>query len=367
MKLSQLVAYLNHLEEFDTQKAQQAIMPHLDPVLHKISTHDLQFSHFTQTLTNLRANVQSVLAEFDDTIDLLKKEILSGIESMEPHYLRESYKLYSEDMVNDSNELILDRRPSLPEDVTNYVRARLMRHSDWHHPAMIIRPGLESWINDLVALDPMYLVDINHDLTEPAASRFTPEYKGRLRRYTIRESTDGTMLKGLPQDQMALVLAYHYFNFKPLEMIRCFFQEIYHCLKPGGCLIFTFNNCDRSGGVELAERYFMCYTPGRLVLSAAEMIGYETVHVYDIDAAATWVELRRPGELQSLRGGQSLAKILPKPLEQRLDFVNKTSYTEQDLSDIRHRAIEVGIPENEDFYKLSAQELLRRILQKETQ
>ncbi len=365
MKLSTLVAYLNHLEQFDTSKARLAMAPHLEPVLHKVSTHDVQFRDFTQTLTEIRDSVQHSLIRFDDTIADLKQEILSNIENMEPHYLRESYKLYSENMVNDSNDLILSRRPNLTVDAENYVRARLMRHSDWHYPAMIIRPGLESWISDLVALDPMYLVDINRELTEPAASRFTPEYKGRLRRYVIRESTDGVMLKNLPQNQMALVLAYNYFNFKPLEMIRCFFQEIYHCLRPGGCLIFTFNNCDRSGGVELAERYFMCYTPGRLVLSAAEMIGFETIHVYDIDAAATWVELRRPGELNSLRGGQSLAKVITKPLEKRLDFANKKSYTEEDLSQIRHRAAEVGITRDDKFYKFSARELLDLILQKE--
>jgi hypothetical protein len=89
-------------------------------------------------------------------------------------------------------------------------------------------------------------------------------------------------------------------------------------------LAFTFNDCDRWGGVEMAERHYACYTPGRLLLAAAELTGYESLHRYDIDAGITWLELRRPGVLHNLRGGQALARILPESSRATLEVSNIT-------------------------------------------
>jgi SAM-dependent methyltransferase len=310
MKLSRLVAYARHLDRFDTARTSAAMVQHLDPMIHTVGTHELQFRDFADQLRDIRADIDSRVTLFDRVLENLRQELQTNIEALEPHYLHESYNLYSQGMVNDSNQHILERRPQLTPDAENYVRARIMRHGDWHYPGMILRPGLESWITDLVALDPLYLVDINLDIMQPALERFNPEYQNRLRRYVIQESMEHVMMADLPQAQMSMILAYNYFNFKPLELIRCFLAELYQCLKPGGTLMFTFNNCDRAGGVDLAERYFMCYTPGRLVLAAAEMLGFEVTHTYDIDAAATWVELRRSGTLVNHRGGQALARIV---------------------------------------------------------
>jgi hypothetical protein len=312
MKLSNLVAYLNHLDSFDTQGAQQVLQQHVDPVLHVIKTHDLQFSGIVDRLGTARRTLDTTLSDIDSAILDLKKEIKSNIESMEPKYLVASYNLYSEGMVHDTDQHILERRFALDEASRDYLRARIMRHSDWHYPGMMIRPGLENWIQDLVALDPMYLVDTSDSLLDPCRQRFPIEYQNRLRSYVIKESTEHTMLAKLPQQQMAFVLMYNFLHYKPMELIRCYLQEIYGCLRPGGTLAFTFNNCDRTGGVSNAERFYMCYTPARLILAAAEFAGFEITHVYHIDAASTWVELTKPGKMTNIRGGQTLAKIVTK-------------------------------------------------------
>jgi len=54
----------------------------------------------------------------------------------------------------------------------------------------------------------------------------------------------------------------------------------------------------------------MCYTPGGLLRSLCESLGFEISQHYLIDHSNTWLEMRRPGALTSLRGGQSLAKIV---------------------------------------------------------
>jgi hypothetical protein len=49
-----------------------------------------------------------------------------------------------------------------------------------------------------------------------------------------------------------------------------------------------------------------------LILNTAKNIGFQLVHQHSLDSAMTWIELQRPGQLTSLRGGQSLARIVAK-------------------------------------------------------
>ena len=76
----------------------------------------------------------------------------------------------------------------------------------------------------------------------------------------------------------------------------------------------TFNDCDRAHCVALTERNYCCYTPGKRVKAIAKRIGYKQQFTWNDTQNLTWLELRKPGELESLKGGQTLAKILPKTL-----------------------------------------------------
>jgi hypothetical protein len=77
-------------------------------------------------------------------------------------------------------------------------------------------------------------------------------------------------------------------------------------------LAMTFNDCDYWQGVALVERYYSCYTPGFLVKELATSLGYEIEFSYNNNTNITWLELKKPGKLQSLRGGQTLAKTVVK-------------------------------------------------------
>ena len=109
-------------------------------------------------------------------------------------------------------------------------------------------------------------------------------------------------------------LAYNHLNFRPFEIIKKYFNEIYYKLRPGGMFVLTFNDCERANAVSLVEQNYGCYTPGYLVEQLARTFGYEIVYKYTDGGPSTWIELKKPGEMTSLRGGQALAKIVPKPV-----------------------------------------------------
>jgi hypothetical protein len=116
----------------------------------------------------------------------------------------------------------------------------------------------------------------------------------------------------LPDNQFGICVAFDFFNFKPFEIVKQYLIEIHEKLRPGGTLAMTFNDCDRAHCVALVEKNFCFYTPGTRVKATAKSIGYRQIFSWTDTGNLTWLELRKPGELESIRGGQTLAKIVNK-------------------------------------------------------
>lgn len=311
MKLSELVAYRHRLSESRPRASELIVRQDFGPALHEVESCAIQYSDLTDQLAHNYQTIQDHMEHFHVTMDGILAQIDQTINTMQPAYFAASYKLYQEMMEHDTDDYVLNRRFNLPDSAIAFIAARIRSFGDWHWPAMIIRPGLEDWIQDLVACDPLYLVDRNYDLLQPAVDRFNPEYQRRLRRYVMDE-TQQNMLADLPQDQFGFVLAYNLLNYKPLEIVKFYLGAVFGCLRPGGVFGFTINDGDKAAGVTLAERSFMCYTPASMVKALALSLGYTVHKIYHIDNSNTWVELQKPGAHVSLRGGQALAAVVPK-------------------------------------------------------
>jgi len=312
MKLSELVAYKTALSKLTTRTIQRDVELGLGQITHLVDSRSIQLGDFNQQLHNQYREIYHSLDQFEVLVNALKKEVDAQIEIAEKPWFQESYRLYDQEMRNDSAGHILNRRPILSEDTENFLRVRIQNYVDWQHPGMIIRPGLEKFVEDMVGYDPLYLIDQNHELLKPAVEKFTEEYQSRLRLYTVKENIDAEILDKIPSSQFGLCLAYNFFEFKPLEIVRKYMTEVYQKLKPGGTFIITFNDCSRDKAVMLAEQRYACYTPGDLIKELAANIGYVQKFSWDNDGPTTWLELKKPGELTSLRGGQTLAKIINK-------------------------------------------------------
>jgi len=312
MKLSSLIAYKNLLEEMIPLDTVPLAHDKLAPVLYTVQSNEVQFANLTEQLETDYRLVLEKLDQFDQTAEKIKNQIDSLIDQNESVYYENSSELYRQMMQYDSNEYVLNRQQPLTVEIKELIIARLQRHGDWHHAGMIIRPGHEDWINLLVGCDPLYLVDTNKELLDPAVLRFNDQYQRRLRTYEADESSTDAILKLLPQEQFAFCLVYNFFNFKPMEIVTRYLSELFYKLKPGGTVALTINDCDRAGAVKLAESGFKCYTPKSAVVEHCCSLGFELLTSFHIDAASTWLEFHRPGELTSLRGGQALAQVFSR-------------------------------------------------------
>jgi SAM-dependent methyltransferase len=318
MKLSKLVQYKNQLDLLSTSTAQAGVKQELDKITDALSLINQPTDLFDQH----KLGLTQIFKLFEKDLDDLKKQLNEVIAEAEKPMFQQNYRLYeqgkeqidNEELYRDNIEYTLNRKLDINEETYQLFLARVSRYTDWRHPAMIIHPGNTSFINSMVANDPLYAVDENYDLLHPAVSQFNEVYQNRLRVSTVIENTDNPILEKIPNGQLGLCVAYNFFNYKPFEIVKQYLTEIYQKLKPGGTLVMTFNDCDRYPAVMLAEQCYAAYTPGNMLRYWAEHVGFNEVFCYHDAGPITWIELQKPGELTSLRGGQALAKILPKPV-----------------------------------------------------
>lgn len=320
MKLSELVAFKNYLDKLDIHAMQRDVNQQLDTINYRINTISPNFAEQAKNIENQQLNINNSFVSYNTTVEQLKQEVKSQIEKEERHWFQESYRVFENEELGFSTlnaELLLNRRLVVPQETMDFYSARLRLYSDWRYPALIIHPGLEEFIKNMVMFDPLYLVDLHQDHLKPVLAQFNEQYQSRLRTYTIKrrgEIQNIPLLPQIPTNQFGICLVFNWFNYRPLEIIKKYLIEIYQKLRPGGSLIMTFNDCDREKAVMLVEQNSASYIPGSLLIELTTVIGYELTFKWHDNGPTTWLELKKPGELSSLRGGQTLGKILPKPI-----------------------------------------------------
>jgi hypothetical protein len=257
MKLSQVVAYLNWLERPDMDPAYGNITDKLDDIVHAVKNRDVQYHSTTAEIHERLADVKNSISKFDQSLHNLKQQLRNDVDRLAPEYYAESWKRYEQEMCFETVEHLINRKLPIEFNDHESLRNTIKNYTDWRLPGMIIGARQDVLVEDMVPMDPLYLVDHNRDLIDVAMNPFTKEYKNRLRPYVINDWKDTEIFTALPSNQFGLVFAYNYFNWKPIEMIEKFLIEIYQKLRPGGALVFTYNECDNWHGVGAVEHDWM--------------------------------------------------------------------------------------------------------------
>ena len=309
MKLSDLVKYRAQLQEFNTQDVIDIVYREIMPMLHRVRQSGNLTPH-DQAIADSYDKIQNSIKEFGNNIQLAHDAVQARIDHNGKDYFARSSLCYEDLRGAFKNPKHLERRITLSEESHNIISTRISLRADWHYPGLVIHPSHETWIDLMVAMDPLYVMDEDWDWLEPLKVRYSANYQKRVRYFVTPPFSNAPLMGNVPNTQLGVVLVYNFFNYKPFEVIQHFLDKIYQKMKPGGVLMMTINDCDRPGGVDLVDRYAAAYTPSSLVQTYAESLGYQVIFRHDLDAAVTWMELQRPGVLNSLRGGQSLAKIV---------------------------------------------------------
>ena len=308
MNLSKLIAYKNGIDQQTLAQQIKAFVDHAAQISNDLHMIDAaQQQHFQETVDAATYAAQQT----EQALNGIKEWLQREFESQSKQYYIESEARYEREKTYDSPDYIQSRALTVAPAERELARARLATYVSWQYPALEIRPYCSGFTDLLVGCDPLYLLDQNPELTRLAAEQFVVDYQRRICCYTYNEHSN-KFLSELPENQFGLILATNYFERLSFEVAKQVLHEAWGKLRPGGTFIFTVNNCDRSIAAQHAEAGYASFIPGSILQAYAERTGFECVFSFDITNSSTWYEFKKPGQLESLRGGQSLAKIVDR-------------------------------------------------------
>lgn len=270
----------------------QSIVPHAYHYAEKLS--NLSNNH-VKLFDNFYSNIEELNSILDD-IDL-------DIDKFTKKFFEDNYQ--TECFLKDPKVLRRDKVMTLADGSEEVLLNRIHLYSTWKYPALEIGCRDGEWTKHLVTFDPLYISDNHDEFLNNAVSQFNPMYQTRIRKYQIIDFK----INNLPINQFAFIFSYNYFNYLSLDSVKQFLIQAMTWLKPGGVFLFTYNNADLSGSAGLTENYFMTYVPKSMLVPMAESLGYEIHKCFDFEPSTSWIELKKPGTLSTVKAHQALGEI----------------------------------------------------------
>lgn len=254
-----------------------------------------------EKLSTLRLDLTAYLTYLDDLIVAREQAYIIKSEA-------EYYRSILTETLDQTTERVTES--VLSDSGRQELMLSISRYANPNSPGLHIGP-IQGALNDsMAALVPLYLADIDQSLLDPIKERFNPIYKHRVMYYIIpKRHPKVKVFAALPQEQFGFILAYNYVNRLSLKGVNDTLLEIWNLLKPGGVFLFTFTDSDLPENILMFDLRHVPYTPGRLIKAMIKEIGYEIIAHINHEHFLTWFEIKKPGQITTLRGGESLAKV----------------------------------------------------------
>jgi hypothetical protein len=312
MKISELLRYRQRLDLVISGGAATEIQHHLDAVLDSSGTHGITedphprlVSGHTQ-LSQSAQNIQTAFDQFQIKLRNLRDTCDGLISEYHQDYINRSHKLYTRQYSNMKAEDVFARALPLSPEQQQWLISRMNLHCQWTDTALLMRPGQQDWMQYLTSSNLLYVWDHDPSMLIPALAPYPDHQNGRIR---VCHGTDRDPFVQLPQAQMALIVAVGFLEFKPLDVMYHYLYEFQRLLRPGGSVVFTFNDCDHAVNTEFAEQNYMCYTPGHLVRERLQELDLEVREHCQHNNGVCWIEAQKPGQHRNIMGATVLTKI----------------------------------------------------------
>lgn len=213
------------------------------------------------------------------------------------------------------------------DDIEHAIVNRVSLYSNWKYPGLLLNcrfsmpdheftPKLKERIDAMVGSDPLYIVCCRIRIAEMYVENYTSLYQSRVRKY---EAT-GANFDILPQAQFGFIQCWDFFNHLPTTTIEEHLRQILNLLRPGGVVLFSYSNCELIGTAKQFDLGEIPFGSATIIKNIAQSLGFEIVDMFDYPTThkfsppqwVSWVELKKPGTLQTIKRHQPLGKIEQK-------------------------------------------------------
>lgn len=250
---------------------------------------------------------QTLISELAQAIDQISSEITAdGLAlSNNPEYTAR----FSDKNTNKVTEF--NYGLAYTPEIETSIKNRMIAYASWQYPALYLHCcNSVSRIDYITASDPLYLVNQNLDEILEWIKKYPEQYQNRLRLYQVESSN----FAKLPQQQFGFVFCWEFFNQLTLEQIQLYLVGIFDLLRPGGTVMFSYNNSEKSCTAKSIDSGFFPWASRSYIEQLLVDIGYTNLRFNDKvigvdESCVSWAEASRPGELTTIKQSQPLGKI----------------------------------------------------------
>lgn len=356
MKLSELVALSAKLNSIKSTVLDELLdeadenLREIQPLADKDSDSiAIGLLEILEDLAEFKQNIQNSVDKIDSLIKSVDKEIVDITKNWKTrnYYINGVIATNAVDIETDRNT-----RKTIIDDTTKQIISTAAEaYSSWQHAVLEIGPGDGLWTPHLVAGDPLYLIDVHEEYLKSTISKFHKNYQKRIRSYVVSQHYDSLNLSVLPQGQFGFIFAWNVFDYLPYQNISVYLNQCFKLLKPGGVMMFSYNDCEAPLSASYAEIGFKSWMPKWLLTEAIQLQGFEIIKFSNQTENHHWVEIKKPGELKSIRASQPLASILPDPNRRPVDIVPERTYNKQQSDRLKQIAIQMNLGSAEEIMR----------------
>jgi len=315
MKISDLVKIKEKLTKFSSLTF-SSLLENKSTETNSYISNQLSSNIFGVTKEKFLDNLNKLTLQSDAT-DLALLELLQNVDYLIEEQAKDFY--VSDYLINEIPAIgVTDvhnerqyRITICDQEIKQAVIAEIKKYTNFKYPALEIGPGDGQWTEFMVAADPLYLVDIHSEFLESTKSKFPIEYQRRLRNYLLGwHGVPAMDLSMLPQNQMSFVFAWQVFDFYALDKTKLYLEQCFNVMRPGGVMIFSYNNCEYSLAAAHAETGFKSWMPKKVLINTCKELGFEILTTEDTLSGFYWITIKKPGELKTIKASQSMGKII---------------------------------------------------------
>tara|TARA_B100001057_G_scaffold500913_1_gene618786 strand:+ start:10922 stop:11887 length:966 start_codon:yes stop_codon:yes gene_type:complete len=315
-KLRDIVRYRAMVDSIDMDTIRKDINETLSKVCNDLAINNFDAENLKDRMLNSHLSVLNNLEDMSLDLNTFKEEINKQVKKIEEPYYEKSKEIYkNHELLSPMDKLSRLKNKDLlfHEDTTKELINAITIKISNQYACCQLAPGYGDITKHLVHGTPLYIVEQDREGSAVNTDFFNQIMTNRIAWYTMNDN-DKEILSALPQSQIGCFVVIDYFNFKSEDIIEKYLKSIYKCLRPGGAVIFTFNNCDYPNAIDKVDEMYYCYTTGTQMKKICSSIGFEILRLtamgYDeLENGISWLEIKKPGELNTIRSAQGLASI----------------------------------------------------------
>ena len=277
---------------------------------HTLVQYDHHLDRFVSEYRQLLAKNANIIDIIKESIKSIECDIQQQVDAID----------YSQFVESNMTQFLTTNN-----DIEAVIQTRIGSYSNWRVPGLQLHcryigqpTGTHATatirINVMAACDPLYLAGNNLTKLQGQLEVYSDVYQRRVRLYEVLARD----LSVLPHAQFGLILSWDFLNYLPLDVVSWYLSSCMQLLRPGGVLVFSYNNCDLERSAQSVDDQEACWATKAQIENLVAGLGYELIATFDLktnDIRGTWVswaEVRKPGVLKTVKQSQAMGAILSK-------------------------------------------------------